>query len=244
MHELGHGLGFLPSVNLTSGAKLIGFDDTFILNLERHGASPSDYPSMTNAQRVAASTDTGNLHWVGDNVKASSGVLTTGKVGDHVRMFAPNPAQPGSSVSHWDTVLTPNQLMEPIYTGPLHNPVLELPLFQDIGWTLLTTPPPPPPVNFFPDSQPTTMATARPTSRSTGPSTGVWFIINSASSAGRVQQWGVPGDIPVPGDYDGDGKTDIAVYRPSTGVWFIINSATSSVARAAVGRARRHPRPW
>ena len=58
------------------------------------------------------------------------------------------------------------------------------------------------------------------------PSTGEWFILNSASFTGREQQWGPPGDIPVPGDYDGDGKTDIAVYRPSTGVWFILNSAS------------------
>ena len=31
---------------------------------------------------------------------------------------------------------------------------------------------------------------------------------------------------PGAGDYDGDGKTDIAVFRPSTGQWFIINSGT------------------
>ena len=72
------------------------------------------------------------------------------------------------------------------------------------------------------------------------PATSVWFIINSASFTQRAQQWGVLDDIPVPGDYDGDGKTDTAVYRPSTGVWFIINSASRS-ARAAVGRARRYP---
>jgi Bacterial Ig-like domain (group 3) len=140
VHELGHGLGFLTFVDLASGTKFYGLNDTFMLSLENHGAIPSDYPSMTNAQRVAASINTPNLHWVGAHVRAASGVLSAGKVGDHVQMYAPNPQESGSSVSHWDTALTPNQVMEPSYTGALHNPVLELPLFQDIGWTLLATP--------------------------------------------------------------------------------------------------------
>jgi hypothetical protein len=38
------------------------------------------------------------------------------------------------------------------------------------------------------------------------------------------QQWGTSGDALVPGDYDGDGRSDIAVWRPSEGVWYILGS--------------------
>jgi len=52
-----------------------------------------------------------------------------------VRMFAPNPFQGGSSVSHWDVSATPNLLMEPAINPDLTSDVdLTDPLFRDIGW--------------------------------------------------------------------------------------------------------------
>lgn len=141
LHELGHGLGFLTFVDRATGAKFSGYDDTYMRHLERHGSVPSGFPNMTDAQRLAASIDTGNLHWTGVNVRAVSGALSAGAVGDHVRMYAPNPVMPGSSVSHWDTVLSPNQMMEPSYTAPIHTPFLELQLFRDIGWGVNTPAP-------------------------------------------------------------------------------------------------------
>jgi hypothetical protein len=136
LHELGHGLGFLTFVDLATGTKMMGFNDAFMRFLENHSGAPHLHPAMTNGQRIAASKATGALHWIGPYVRAGSSVLTAGRVGDHVRMYAPNPQQAGSSVSHFDTALAPNQLMEPFYTVPIHTPVLEIRLFRDIGWLL------------------------------------------------------------------------------------------------------------
>jgi hypothetical protein len=67
------------------------------------------------------------------------------------------------------------------------------------------------------------------------PSTGRWWLELSSGSTvnvliGNGTGWGsgASGDIPVPGDYDGDGRTDMAFWRPSTGTWFIISSLTSN----------------
>ena len=40
--------------------------------------------------------------------------------------------------------------------------------------------------------------------------------------------WGTAGDVPAPGDFDGDLKTDYSVYRSSEGKWYMFLSATSS----------------
>lgn len=138
LHELGHGLGFQTFANLATGAKLGGFDDTYLRHLECHGAVPAGYGAGTNAQRAACSIGDPNLHWLGANTLAAATALplTAGFPGGHVRMHGPNPLEPGSSVSHFSIATFPNQLMEPAYTGANHSVGLALPLMQDIGWTL------------------------------------------------------------------------------------------------------------
>ena len=46
------------------------------------------------------------------------------------------------------------------------------------------------------------------------PSNGHWFVMGQTGSASTEVQWGSSSDIPTPGDFDGDGKTDLGVARP------------------------------
>ena len=63
------------------------------------------------------------------------------------------------------------------------------------------------------------------------PTDGRWYALNSSTNYAYGSylsvQWGdsAAGDVPVPGDYDGDGRMDLAVWRPSTGVWYILKSS-------------------
>jgi hypothetical protein len=134
-HEIGHGLGFLTYTDVATGARLLGYDDVFETHLEDHSTGKR-WPQMTNNERKASAIDPGDLHWVGTHVQAAASGLSVGTgAGGHVKMFAPATLVPGSSVSHWDTSLFPDEIMEPIAT-PSPNDIVTSAALQDIGWTL------------------------------------------------------------------------------------------------------------
>jgi subtilisin-like proprotein convertase family protein len=53
------------------------------------------------------------------------------------------------------------------------------------------------------------------------PSNGIWYsrLSSTGFSTAASQQWGMPEDLPVPGDYLGTGWNQPAGYRPSDGTW-------------------------
>jgi len=75
----------------------------------------------------------------------------------------------------------------------------------------------------------------RPDAAVWNPSTGDWRSTNADWKYTRDQSvklfnWGLGslGDIPAPGDFDGDGKTDYAVYRNGDGNWYINQSSNGA----------------
>jgi hypothetical protein len=68
----------------------------------------------------------------------------------------------------------------------------------------------------------------------------IFFILQSSNNTLLSIPWGFGNDLVVPGDYDGDGKTDIAVVREgptdnSVLSWFIRKSTDGGLMSAAFG---------
>ena len=150
LHELGHGLGFISLVcvqsggcgtGTTQGSLLGGAQDIWNYHLQ-DGATGVFWKDMTNAQRANSIINDQHLVWNGANVTAAVPTYQPGRSGvdaatGQVKMYAPNPVEPGSSVSHFDTTASsPNLLMEPALQDEFSQTDMTIPLFQDIGWPM------------------------------------------------------------------------------------------------------------
>src|SRR5436190_1510336 len=59
------------------------------------------------------------------------------------------------------------------------------------------------------------------------PKSNVWKMQSSDGEGSfSAVEWGLPGDLRVPADYDGDGIDDIAIWRPTEGRWYVLTSKT------------------
>ncbi len=134
LHEFGHGLGILPTTDLVTGMQLGGLPDVYTTHLFDPGLG-LNWPAMTDMQRADSAIDIDDgLWWDGDCVTMKCGFLQAGTMtGGLVKMYAPNPLEPGSSVAHFDITVNPDELMEPSAT-PTIDDELTMALLKDLGW--------------------------------------------------------------------------------------------------------------
>jgi hypothetical protein len=114
-------------------AALGGADNTITIPSIR--ISQADGITLKAALATRSRAHSGMFATIGVNL----GILRGADSVSRVLLYAPNPFQSGSSVSHYDVSAFPNQLMEPSITGNLTHEVtvpqdLTYNLLKDIGW--------------------------------------------------------------------------------------------------------------
>ena len=132
VHEIVHGIGFFNYINPASGS-FDGFPTAFDRLIVKGTNNPVAYTSLSAAQRLAAITSD-DLYWAGPMATAANG-------GVPVKLFAPNPYDPSSSISHLDTtIFDPLGLLllprdSSLVKAQLSLTALERAMFYEMGFT-------------------------------------------------------------------------------------------------------------
>ncbi|HEY9066249.1 MAG TPA: PA domain-containing protein [Burkholderiaceae bacterium] len=130
------GVGMIVVDNVAGGppASLGGTDPSITIPAVR--VTLADGVKLLSGMTLTPSNrSSGVVARLGVDPSQLAGADTLGRV----MLYTPNPFQPGSSVSHWDTGASRNLLMEPAINADLTHFVstpydLTLPMLKDIGW--------------------------------------------------------------------------------------------------------------
>lgn len=159
LHEMGHGLGFFGSMNVSGSAGQWGFGTVYPAIYDRftedgNGLALLSYTNNSTALGNALRGNNNGVFFDGPNANSGNG-------GNRVRLYSPSSWNQGSSYSHLDEVFnnSANALMTfSLSQGEsIQNPgSVTLGLFRDMGWTTGVLPTP------TPTSPPTATATPLP----------------------------------------------------------------------------------
>lgn len=151
LHEMTHGLGFAGLLNKEAGngepigARAIGYDDVYDANAVRlvgdcfaaAGCQALPLLSGTDADRSAALVSITGLRW-GEAAAVASTFNPNRALPaptNLVPLYAPDPIQPGSTLSHIANATPPGGLMLPQIGGSFRTLGLALPMIDAIGWS-------------------------------------------------------------------------------------------------------------
>lgn len=143
-HELIHGLGFASSVALLTGT--FQGDERPVPDVYSYFILDQDagrtWPQMTPAQRAESAINDPWVVWAGEFATSQGApTLASGTRSGRIRLYAPDPLEPGSSISHWAEDVSPDDLMEPRPPSRADVDIrdgigLTSCVLRDIGWNL------------------------------------------------------------------------------------------------------------
>jgi hypothetical protein len=155
LHEVAHGMGFTSFIPSDGGmgawwsdgygnviAELFDPFSKLLIN----ASTGERLIDQTEEERELTLINDTNLVWSGDYVNSKASNYNEGVNNGRVQMYAPSSYENGSSTSHFDIPLSPNELMEPFYTDFENDLGLALEALLDIGWQ----PKPDNPPNYAP----------------------------------------------------------------------------------------------
>lgn len=128
-------IGVVVADNVVAAVTGLGGSDATV-TIPSVRISKTDGQALRAAMARRSRSTTGVF---GTLVAPPSGLYAGADALGRPKLYTPNPREPGSSVSHWDTSLTRNQLMEPFISSDLTTNLvppfdLTVPLLKDLGW--------------------------------------------------------------------------------------------------------------